>query len=62
MAAGPWFTVRHSDDDWELLDTIWMSNKTKHNKARFEIKTRLLSAEEIDNLERSKIMALEGAP
>ena len=37
--AGPWFTVRRSGDDWQTLDTIWISNGKTNHTARIELRT-----------------------
>ena len=44
--AGPWFTVQSSSDDWQVLDTIWISNGTETTKARVELRVEM---EEIDD-------------
>lgn len=44
--AGPWFTVQKSNSDWKLMDTIWLSNAGKNDKARVELRVVL---EEIDH-------------
>lgn len=31
--AGPWFTVHKSANDWQTMDTIWISNGDKTNRA-----------------------------
>ena len=36
--AGPWFTVKRSDYNWQLLDTIWISNGGENAKARVELR------------------------
>ena len=38
FVAGPWFMVRKSGDDWQTLDTIWISNGEKNDLARVEIR------------------------
>ena len=42
--AGPWFTVRESGDDWQTLDTIWISNGNTNDRARVEIRLELEEA------------------
>ena len=39
--AGPWFTVRHTDDDWTTLDSLWLSNGRVDDKARVDVRVRL---------------------
>ena len=39
--AGPWFTVQRTDDDWQVLDRIWISNGGKNSKARVELRIEL---------------------
>ncbi|MCA9795514.1 MAG: hypothetical protein KC910_27085 [Candidatus Eremiobacteraeota bacterium] len=34
--AGPWFTVLRSGDDWQTLETIWISNGTHTTHARVQ--------------------------
>ena len=40
-AAGPWFTVHRSGDDWKLVDRIWVSSSKKAERARVEARLRL---------------------
>ncbi|MFQ5733292.1 MAG: hypothetical protein ACE5KM_15225 [Planctomycetaceae bacterium] len=39
--AGPWFTVQKSGSGWQLLDTIWISNRGKNARARVELRVEL---------------------
>jgi hypothetical protein len=41
MAAGPWFTVRHQDDDWQPLGQIWLSDGVSDGPAVVEARIRL---------------------
>ena len=41
MAAGPWFTVRHQDDDWQPLGQIWLSDGVTDGPAVVEARIRL---------------------
>lgn len=36
--AGPWFTVKRSGDDWQLLDKIWISDGKTNDRARVELR------------------------
>jgi hypothetical protein len=42
MAAGPWFTVRHQDDDWQPLGQIWLSDGRTDGPAVVEARIRLV--------------------
>ncbi len=42
--AGPWFAVHRVGDDWKTLDTIWISNGDKTDKA--VVQTRLEFADD----------------
>jgi hypothetical protein len=44
FVAGPWFTVQKDGDDWERLDTVWLSNGARDDQARVEIRLRLAPA------------------
>jgi len=47
FAAGPWFTVQKTNSDWQLLDTVWLSDGGDEQvRARVEIK---LALEDIPN-------------
>jgi len=39
--AGPWFTVQKDGDDWQRLDTVWLSNGERDDGAQVEIRLRL---------------------
>ena len=39
--AGPWFTVHRGGDDWQRVDTIWLSNGLRTDKARVEFRMEL---------------------
>jgi hypothetical protein len=41
FVAGPWFTVQKSGSDWQLMETIWISNAGKTAKARAELRVEL---------------------
>ncbi|MCH8253151.1 MAG: hypothetical protein IID36_11925 [Planctomycetes bacterium] len=41
FAAGPWFTVIRSGDDWQTLDTIWLSDGRTNEKAEVQIRLEL---------------------
>ena len=34
--AGPWFAVHKVGEDWQTLDTIWISNGKKNSVARVQ--------------------------
>ncbi len=42
--AGPWFTVVESGNEWQELDSIWISNGSDHERVRVEIQVRLEEA------------------
>ena len=42
--AGPWFTVIESGDDWNEMETIWISNGRDHERVRVELQVRLEEA------------------
>lgn len=46
FAAGPWFTVQKSGDDWKELDTVWLSNGSEHVQVKVEIRMALEEMEE----------------
>ena len=48
--AGPWFTVHRSGDDWQTLDTIWISNGVKTDKATVQSKVVFDDAGNHDHL------------
>ena len=37
--GGPWFTVLRSGDDWQTVDTTWISNG--HRQQRVEVQLRV---------------------
>lgn len=39
--AGPWFTVLRSGDDWQHVESIWISDGQRAAKARVEMKAVL---------------------
>ena len=39
--AGPWFTVQKSQDDWQRLEHIWISNGSDDCQGFVEIKVEL---------------------
>ena len=39
--AGPWFTVVKSGDDWQQLDTIWISDGKNDCRGRIEVRLEL---------------------
>ena len=41
MAAGPWFTVRTNQSDWQAMDAIWISNGATDDKAVVEYRSIL---------------------
>ena len=46
--AGPWFTVQKDGDNWERLDTVWLSNGERDDQARVEIRLRLAPLSETE--------------
>lgn len=45
FAAGPWFTVMKSGDDWHVFDHITISDGKSQSNVRVEIKMSLENAE-----------------
>lgn len=41
--AGPWFTVHENGDDWQRLDSIWISNGETDCQGVVEMKIELTS-------------------
>lgn len=41
FAAGPWFTVEKSGNDWKRLDTVWLSDGKTQRRVHVEIKLKL---------------------
>ena len=39
--GGPWFTVHESSQDWQHVNTLWISNGEEHTRARVEIRVQL---------------------
>ncbi len=51
FAAGPWFTVKQIDSEWQELDTIWLSDGgSEQVRARVEIKLGLADSSRPDAL------------
>ena len=48
--AGPWFTVQSAGSDWKTLDSVWISNGTRSEKAVVQIRLELteVSNDEIE--------------
>jgi len=54
FAAGPWFTVRNSGDDFEKLGQLWLSNGKQDGMAWLEYRVRFAD----DELEQSDMLEL----
>jgi hypothetical protein len=39
--GGPWFTVQESSSNWQVLDSLWLSNGQVDVKARVEVRVSL---------------------
>lgn len=39
--GGPWFTVLESGDDWQHVDSLWISDGARERTVRVEIRVRL---------------------
>jgi len=46
--AGPWFTVLQSGNDWQQLESIWISNGRDQEKVTVEIRVQLEDARDDD--------------
>lgn len=46
FAAGPWFTVQESGQDWEELDRIYVSDGEHHRQVSVQMRLEL---EEVKN-------------
>ena len=56
--AGPWFTVQAEYDDWQLIDTIWLSDGAHNDVGRVEMRVRLAR----DNAQTSSHASKETHP
>ncbi len=57
--GGPWFTVHKSNDDWQRLDQIWISNGQQDCRGHVEIKVDFDSTEAIPTKNARAIPVIE---
>lgn len=50
FGAGPWFTVQNSNEGWEQVDSITLTNAVRLDRARVEVKLALEDEHEIASL------------
>lgn len=46
--AGPWFAVTTSGNEWQDMETTWVSNGTEHEPVRVQFRVELDKTDKAD--------------